>query len=196
MQPYRARLRLDVLDLAERVVATEGLAGLQARRIASDANCSVGSIYNVFGDLDGLAIAVNERTLARLAGPLEASFEATRGHPTAGRLTDLALAYMRFALDNQLRWRAVFELRLPNGREVPDRYRQSQAQLLSLIERIIAAEIPDAGKRAHAARALFAAVHGIIALALDNKLSPFDAATVEAEIRFIVRAAAAGLRGA
>ncbi len=47
--------------------------------------------------------------------------------------------------------------------------------------------------RTRAARALFASVHGIIALALDNRISTFNAANVESEIRFIVAAAARGL---
>ena len=49
--------------------------------------------------------------------------------------------------------------------------------------------------RVRGARALFGSVHGIITLALANKMSPFDRSTVEAEIRFIVSAAARGLSG-
>jgi AcrR family transcriptional regulator len=195
-EPFRVRLRQEVIGLAERIVTSEGLPALQARRVAGDAGCSVGTVYNVFGDLDGLIIAVNERTLDLLGEPLTSAFEKNAKHPTAGRLTALALAYMQFAIANQLRWRAVFEHRLPAAREVPEHYRANQARLLSLIEETIAREIPDKDKRSHAARALFAAVHGIIALALDNRMSPFDAGTVEAEIRFIVRAAAAGLADA
>lgn len=192
-QPYRTRLRLEVLALAERIVATEGLPALQARRVATQAGCSVGSVYNVFEDLDGLIIAVNARTLVMLAEPLSNAYESSLSLPTRVRLTELALAYMRFAFENQLRWRAVFEHKLAAKREVPTDYRTSQARLLALIERTIHSEIRNDNTRSHAARALFAAVHGIIALALDNKMSPFDAETVESEIRFIVNAAARGL---
>lgn len=192
-QPYRERLKRDILAMAERVVTAEGLPGLQVRRVAQDAGCSVGTVYNVFGDLDGLIIAVNETTLAKLAEPLSRAFEAHTGQPTPVRLTGLALAYMHFAFDNQLRWRAVFEHRPAATRDVPLHYRANQARLLALIEKTIASEIPGEHSRSHAARALFAAVHGIVALALDNKISPFDAARVESEIRFIVRAAARGL---
>lgn len=194
--PYREKLRADVFAIATRIVATEGLGALQARRIAAEAQCSVGSIYNVFGDLDGLIIAINVDTIGELGKALAASFENGKDQDTETRLADLALTYMHFALQNLNRWRAIFEHRLPAHREVPDHYRADQARLLALIEKIIAADIAAPPARIQAARALFAAVHGIIVLAIDNKLSDFDPSATEAEIRFIVKAAAKGLNAA
>ncbi|MGQ0671969.1 MAG: TetR/AcrR family transcriptional regulator [Hyphomicrobium sp.] len=190
---YRDRLKADLLRIAERRVEAGGLDGLQARPIAAEAGCSVGTLYNIFGDLDGLIVAVNRLTLDCLAVPLAATFETTIGQPTEARLTELALAYMRFALDNQSRWRAVFEHRHAGTAPDLESYRADQGRLLALIEAVVAGEIASKDQRRHAARALFAAVHGILSLALDNRMSAFDAATVEAEIRFIVRAAARGL---
>lgn len=193
-RPFRERLKDDILAIAQRLIDEDGLAGLQARRIAAEAQCSVGTVYNVFGDLDGLILAANEMTLDAMGAPLAASCAASRGEPVADRLTALALAYMHFAFANQARWKAVFEHRPAASKELPGPYLEKRAHLLALIEDIIADEIPDAAVRMRAARALFAAVHGILALGLDNKLSTFDPAAVEAEIRFIVKAAAAGLR--
>ncbi len=190
-EPYRAALRTKALKIAESTVEEAGLKGLQARVIAAKAGCSVGSLYNVFGDIDGLVVAFNERTLELLEEPLKRAFEANTTKPTAARLTALALAYMHFAFDNQNRWRAVFEHQ-PQS-EVPAHYRERQARLLSLIEKTVSGEIATPEMRIRAARALFASVHGIIALALDNRISTFNAANVEGEIRFIVAAAARGL---
>ena len=190
-EPYRTTLRAKALTIAEKTVEEEGLAGLQARLIAAKAGCSVGSLYNVFGDLDGLVVAVNEATLERLEKPLTHAFNAHATKETAARLTALALAYMQFAFDNQNRWRAVFEHHPQTV--VPAYYREHQARLLSLIEKTVSGEIATPEMRTRAARALFASVHGIIALALDHRISPFNAADVENEIRFIVAAAARGL---
>jgi AcrR family transcriptional regulator len=190
-EPYRTTLRTKALEIAVRTIEDAGLAGLQARLIAAKAGCSVGSLYNVFGDLDGLVVAVNEGTLELLEDPLTRAFKTNEAEPTAIRLTALALAYMQFAFDNQNRWRAVFEHQPQN--EVPAHYRERQARLLSLIEKTVSGEIATPEMRTRAARALFASVHGIIALALDNRISAFDAANVEGEIRFIVAAAARGL---
>ncbi len=193
---YRARLHGDILAIAKTRVAKDGLGSLQARRIAAEAKCSVGSLYNVFGDIDGLILAVNIATVAELGQALKANVDATRGQPSDARLVSLALAYMRFALDHLNSWKAVFEHRLPDHTEVPPGYRSDQARLLSLIETIIASEIADGRLRARAGRALFAAVHGNIALSVDNKLATFSEAELSEEITFIVRAAGNGLRAA
>lgn len=191
--PYRERLRLKALDIATTIIEQDGLAALQARRVAREADCSIGTLYNVFGDMDGLVIALNQTTVRRLGEDLVRSFNATQGSAVESRLTDLALTYMRFAHDNWPLWRAVFEHRLPDGADIPETYRADQARLLALIESIVAEDLADAGLRRRAARALFAAIHGIVQLALDQKLSDFDREATEAEIRFVVSAVSNGL---
>ena len=52
----RARLRESLVDHAQRLLCTEGLGAMQARRVAQLAGCSVGAIYNVFPDLDELIL--------------------------------------------------------------------------------------------------------------------------------------------
>ncbi len=189
----KERLREEILAVAEEIVARDGLSALQARRVASEAGCSVGSIYNAFGDLDELVLAVNEATLDLMSAPLSGTFKASLGKGTEEQLIALAFAYRDFALANLPRWRAVFEHRLPPNKDVPDAYANKRAHLLALIEETIETEIGDEAHRGHAARALFAAVHGIILLGFDNKLAPYNAAEIESEIRFIVQAASAGL---
>lgn len=190
---YRERLRAKALAIAAGIVEKDGLAALQARRVAREADCSVGTLYNVFGDMDGLVLALNQTTVRRLGEVLIRSFETSSSSPVETRLTDLALAYMRFAHESLPLWRAVFEHRLPGGVDIPADYRSDQARLLALIETIVAADITDEPLRRRAARALFAAIHGIVHLALDQKLSDFDPEATEAEIRFIVSAVSNGL---
>mgnify|MGYP000941590172 CR=1 FL=1 len=64
--PYRDRLRARMVDIAERILAGEGLSALQARRVTQEAECSIGTLYNIFEGLDGLIVAANERTLEAL----------------------------------------------------------------------------------------------------------------------------------
>lgn len=192
-QTFRAELRPKAFNIARAIVTTEGLSGLQARRVAREAGCAVGTLYNLFGDMDGLAIAVNQETVRLLGESLVACFEHHRSAPVETRLTELALTYLRFALDNLHRWRAVFEHRLAAGALVPEDYIQDQARLFALIEDIIASDVAEPALRKRAAHALFAAIHGIVGLALDEKLAYFDRANTEAEIRFIVSATTNGL---
>ncbi len=195
-QPYRQRLEARMTDIAERIIASEGLPAVQARRIAQEADCSVGTLYNVFGGLDGLIIAVNRRSLAALGAMLGT---AARGAGTASardRLLALALAYRDFAFGQKTRWRALFEHRMEQGVAVPATYRDEQSALFALIEQALTHAVPEPEERATAARALFAAVHGIITLALDNKLGAEDAEETERQIRFLVGTAARGMEAA
>lgn len=190
---FRDRLRVALLGAAERVIATEGLSAVQARRLAQAANCSVGTLYNIFGDIDGLILAVNERTLGDLGRILNAAGVRSVSADTTARLMALASAYLDFATANQLRWRAVFEHRLPDDKEAPASYREDRRRLLALIEAQLVDAITDPAKRQDAAHALFSAVHGIVVLSIDGKLAPFDPAQCERQIRFIVENVMRGL---
>ena len=185
-----------MLDIAERILAEEGLAAVQARRIALEADCSVGTLYNVFGDLNGLIIAINTRTLKALGAALEIAARGAARGSLEDRLLALALAYRDYAVEHGLRWRALFEHLMPPGAEAPQSFVDERSRLLDLIGRCIEDIEPDPERRGTAARALFGAVHGIIKLALDNKLGGAEANETESQVRFIVRHVARGLAGA
>ena len=193
-EPYRERLRMRLIEAAQSVMITDGFSAVQARRIAGDGACSVGTLYNIFGDIDGLILAVNERTLDELGHSLEAATSTGASHDLKTRLMALATAYLDFATAHPRRWRAVFEHRLPQGTQVPAFYVADRQRLLSLIETQIAGAIPGAASRSIAAHALFSAVHGIVMLSLDEKLGDFDPVQCQRQIRFIVENVARGLR--
>lgn len=182
-----------MIDIAERLLASDGLEAVQARRIAQEADCSVGTIYNVFGGLDGLIISANTRTLKALGETLEAAVSGAGRGSLEDQLMALALAYSGFAHRQTHRWRALFEHRMEPGKAVPDSYRAEQEALLRLVEACLAGHIGDEADRFSAARALFSGVHGIVWLALDNKLGALGPAECERQIRFIVEAAARGV---
>ncbi len=192
-QPYRQRLEQRMIDIAERVIAADGLGAVQARRIAQEADCSVGTLYNVFGGLDGLIIAANTRTLVALGETLETAARSAQRSSLDERLMALALAYRDFAYRQNRRWRALFDHRMETEKAVPDDYRARQADLFVLVEDCLQGYIADPAERFSAARALFSGVHGIVWLALDNKLESLGPEETERQVRFIVNAAARGL---
>jgi AcrR family transcriptional regulator len=192
-ESYRDRLKVRLLQVAESVLATEGLAALQARRIAQESSCSVGTLYNIFGDIDGLILQANERTLQALGGILTAAGQRTADSSLEIRLMALATAYLDFATVNQLRWRAVFEHRLADDREVPQTYVNDRRRLLALIEHQLDTTLTAPQARSDAAHALFSAVHGIVLLSIDAKLGPFVPAMCERQIKFVIENVARGL---
>ncbi len=190
---YRERLKANTLLAARKIVTNEGLSALQARRIAQDSGCSVGTIYNLYDGLDDLIINVNAATLEDLGANLRAEKERSAHLQLNERLIGLALSYLSFALDSQASWRAIFEHQLAKDRAIPDWYRQRQASLFEIVEDILREVVGEPERRQMAARALFSAVHGVVSLALDEKLGGFEREATEAQVRFIVGAAAQGL---
>src|SRR5437763_6165690 len=116
----RAHLKDALIAAAERTVESHGLRALRARALAEEVGCAVSAIYNVVDDLDDLVLLVNSRTLAALERDLAAAIDkcadtASGPEGAIGRLVRLALGYLDFAAANTLRWRALFEHRMPEG---------------------------------------------------------------------------------
>lgn len=197
LAPYRSKMHDSMVAIASRIMTTEGLAAVQARRVSQEAGCAVGTLYNVFGGLDFLIIEANAATLDRLGESLAAADAKAQASQAAfgDRLLALALQYLRFANDNSNAWHALFEHHMTPGTEVPAWYRERQNGLFALIEAILTDVIADTTDRSSAARALFSAVHGIVAISLDQKLGNFDLAEAERQVQFVVKSIADGLVG-
>ena len=60
------QLRQLILDAAQSIIETNGLAGLSAREIARRIGYSPGTIYNVFQNLDDVVLHIEARVLDAL----------------------------------------------------------------------------------------------------------------------------------
>jgi AcrR family transcriptional regulator len=182
----RDALKVRLIAAAKARIESSGLACLRARDVTEDAGCALGALYNVFEDLDGLILEVNAQTLAALDADVEA---ATTGDGDAGqRLKYLGQRYLEFARTREKLWRALFELRLANERPLPDWILANQAKLLSHIAKPLAQLQPELNEQELMirTRTMFAAVHGIVALSLDNRFVSLATDTLAEEIdRFI-----------
>src|ERR1700724_1422127 len=194
---HHAMLRERLIDAAERTIAANGLAGLRARDLAREAGCAVGTIYNVFEHLDELILCVGSRTLAMLDAALEAG---RLGRPygstedAADDLVRLALAYLEFAARHTVSWRALFEHRMSEERQLPQWFVDQQHQLFAQVERPLVTLLPDLHPDARRilARTLFSAVHGIVALGLEEKLVSLLLPDLRSQLAATVRAIASG----
>ena len=68
----KTRRRTLMLEIARRIIASKGLRSLKVRDVAEAADCSIGSVYNEFGDFDGLILTVNRETVRALTVRLRA----------------------------------------------------------------------------------------------------------------------------
>ena len=188
----RGSLEVALIDAAEAVVAAEGLAALRARGLAERVGCSVGAIYTVFPDLDAVVLAVNARTLAQIDRALAGA--GAVGDPVA-HLVRLATAYLDYAAGARPRWAALFQHTMADGRTAPEWYARQQGAAFSHVEAPLARLRPGLppADRALLARGLFSAVHGMVALGLDEKVAAMSGPALRAQVETIVAAVARGL---
>lgn len=157
-----------MLEIARDLIAAEGLRSLKVRDVAEAADCSVGSIYNEFGDFDGLILSVNRETVQELGARLRA---APADDPLR-QLHRLAAAYLEFATEHSNLLRSLFEHRMENDRPFPEDILHMVMQAFALMHGPMAKLMPDRDPEQVAllARLMFSAVHGIISLGLEERM--------------------------
>jgi AcrR family transcriptional regulator len=162
-------LRHKIIGLAKDRIAAHGLVSLRARELAAEAGCALGGLYNMFADLDGIVLEVNARTLADIDQAMQNAVAPTKGAPQ--NLKALAQTYLNFARAHPLLWRALFEHHLPEGIALPEWYSEKLNQLMGLIAGPLAQLQPNTPPEilAMRARTMFAAVHGVVSISLDNR---------------------------
>lgn len=194
-QGARSEQRERLIGCAEAAIAAGGLQGLRARELARCGGFSLGAIYNLVVDLDELTLLVGQRTMAKLDTALQRA-EGQGGDPDVGaQLIAWARAYAGFATEHHELWRALFEFRMATPRDFPDWFAAAQMQLFARLEARLAPLVPslDAASLRARARALFAAVHGIVALGIQGKLVALPVEAVDAELVAFIETYVAGL---
>ena len=190
----REAQRETLVDCASAAIARGGLPALKARDLAACVGCSLGAIYNLVADLDELTLRVSRRTLAALDVELNAA-EISGALDTQAQLVAWAKAYAAFAAGNRNLWRALFEFRMAPGAEWPSWFTTDQLRLFVRLERRLTALMPggDEDKIKRQARTLFSAVHGIVALGLEQKLVEMPVESIDTDLERFIEIFLAGL---
>src|SRR3954465_15206502 len=190
----RTKLRVSLIEAAERSIAAGGLGGIKTRDLAREIGCANGAVYNLVADMDELILRVGSRTLARLDAALT-SAESDGAASPRETLVRIAVAYCDFAAENLELWRALFEHRMTPGKPVPEWAVSEQMDLFRHIYRPLAALFPKRTpvELGVTARSLFSAVHGMVLLGLEHKLIAVPTDALRNEIAIIVRAMIEGL---
>lgn len=167
----RAALRVKLIELAEKQIASGGLSSLKARELAKGAGCAVGAIYNVFDDLHDLVLEVNGRTFKKLGAAVSASYDGSES--PRQRLILMSNAYLEFAAAHPKLWRALFDVEMTEGGPVPECYLSSLGALFANIRAPLSELYAEMGEEELGlmTRAMFSAVHGIVLLGLENRIS-------------------------
>jgi AcrR family transcriptional regulator len=154
----RDELRQMIIDAGHRQIAQVGFANFSARQLAKHIGYTVGTIYNVFGSLDNLMLAINGRTLDKWRHYLLLKLEDQR----RDRLKLAVEAYFEFAIVNRNCWLTLLDFRLPEDQDVPENYAAKVEAIMEVVCNEVRRELPSghADKAEAITRSLLATVHG------------------------------------
>jgi AcrR family transcriptional regulator len=157
-----------MIETARGLISTNGLRSLKVRDVAEAADCSIGSVYNEFGDFDGLILTVNRETVRALTAQLV----AVPAEDPVRQLRGLAESYLTFAADHANLLRSLFEHRMEDDRPFPEDILLMVMQAFALMHEPMVRLLPDRNPEEVAllARMMFSAVHGIISLGLEERM--------------------------
>lgn len=111
------RTRDEILSAALELVIEQGMDKLQMRQIANRVDYSIGGLYEYFSGKDEIIAALCREGDARLANYLRA---VPTDLPLRDYLTELGLAYVRFARENPEHFTMLFTNRVPEIGSLPD----------------------------------------------------------------------------
>ncbi len=189
----REELTRMALDAAHSITAREGLRGLRARQIARDIGYTIGTLYNLFEDLDDLILHMNGETLDALYAVC--AEVRLKGEPVED-LEALAERYLDFTHGHPQQWSAVFEHKLPHGRVLPEWYSEKVARLMALEAQALAPLFPngDPEEIEHHARVLWTSLFGMALVESAGRLP--EGETARSLVRSLIETYVAGLNGA
>lgn len=190
----RTEKREEIARKCAALIADKGLAGVSGRSLAAHMGKSVGWIYNFHNDFDAVILAANSITLRELDHQLSRTAQEHSGETVSGRFLALALTYLHFSVENHHLWAALFEHRLPEGRDLSPEHKLEHYVLFRHIEAPLSEIMPgvDEGTLRATARTIYSSVHGVVSLSLQGRLDKVPLNLLEDQLRRLTTAFAAG----
>jgi AcrR family transcriptional regulator len=187
----KGKRRLLMLAIARRSIESKGLRSLKVRDVAEAADCSIGSVYNEFGDFDGLILTVNRETVQALTARLS----TVPAEDPIRQLHGLAATYLDFATGHANLLRSLFEHRMEEDRPFPEDILIMVMQAFALMHEPLVRLLPnrDAAEVALLSRMMFSAVHGIISLGLEERMVAVPPEKLRQQVAQFVDTQLAGL---
>ena len=164
-----AELKARICRAAEKLFATQGVAGVTMRELAVALGLSPMTPYRYFEDRDAILAAVRASAFSRFASRLERAIQG--GASPLRRTTAMGKAYLGFALKEPDAYRLIFDLTQPDESKYPELVKQSQRarsilarQVQDLIEAGLVPSQPQ-----QVGYALWSVSHGVCVLHLAGK---------------------------
>ena len=151
---------------------------LSLRKVAGMIGYVPSTLVNVFGNYNLLLLHAVAQTLDELFAEAEAQMNSATSPEDA--LRKLAYCYQEFAAAHPYRWQLIFQHTM-NGDELPEWQSERINSMTSMLETLIRQITPQKSDTdiLEASRVLWAGVHGITLLSVDDKL--FTSVPVDAK---------------
>lgn len=158
-----------IVDAAYAMVEQEGIEKLSTRKIATKIGYTVGTLYNIFQNLDDIIVHINGRTLDALISQLENSAKIKNNKAP---IKNLAAAYFDFSKTHSHLWLLLFEHVFPPEHPFPRWYKTKIERIIQVVCDTLAMSVPNLSdeRSKECVSVLWAGIHGICALALRDKL--------------------------
>jgi AcrR family transcriptional regulator len=186
-------LRQLILDASQTIVERNGITGLSAREIARMIGYSPGTLYNIFENLDDVLLTLQVQLMGRTVEHLK---RVPLGADGEKNITDLAHAYVDFALVNRRMWNLFLAHSLPPGATVPSLFHDYTNTLVDIGRSALTPIAPNASRESldATARAFWAGLNGITAIAATEKGVYLTPATAQSYAQELISNFIRGLR--
>jgi AcrR family transcriptional regulator len=168
---HHGNLKEALISASLEILSEKGMEGLSLRNVARKVGVSHTAPYNHFSDKQALLAAISTAGHEQLYDILLGTFENSK-HTSPNIISEIAWAYLQFALDNPGKFKLMFSGALEEERDHPE-YEEISRKNLSLFEEIIffcqnKGQIAE-GKVECIAIRLWSLVHGFAHLALEDQ---------------------------
>ncbi|MQY02125.1 TetR/AcrR family transcriptional regulator [Actinomadura macrotermitis] len=178
---HHGDLRAACLSAALELLEEDGTTGLSLRAVARRAGVSAMAPYRHYPNRDALVSAVAAEGYRRLAQALAAAHPAPA---SPDDLAEVAIAYVRFAIEHP----ALFRVMFAEPCDPDDEGRVAAIAVISdYVQGIVRDVFPDADPEP-LADAVWAFVHGLAFLYLDGKFDTSSPEQVDGRVRAAVHA--------
>jgi AcrR family transcriptional regulator len=158
-----------IIEAAYSLMEKEGYSNVSTRKIAAQIGYTVGTLYNVYRNLDDIFIHINGKTIDKLHSILNKALDNAKPKDA---VKSLANAYIQFSKENFNIWSMLFEYRFPPEQVMPKWYTEKINSLYLLVGKAISQIAPrmEENEQKNTIMVLWAGIHGICALSIKGKL--------------------------
>lgn len=165
-------LRQEIIDVSKELLLKEGFGKISMRKIAAKAGVSATSIYLYFKNKDELLLALIEESIEKLNSALKEAAEPDSG--PVERLERMAMAYVKYALENPQEYEIIYMVRPEEMPKYPkEKFRQvrdTYELIASIIHKGSEKMLLEVDDPLVSAYTIWAQLHGIVSVVLNKRL--------------------------